>query len=159
MSRSRLLGCLMALCLVGGCATLHLRHRRGPVPVPPPPPDGYVIQGTSVVFVFDPARYDSVTASAPGERAALAGIRIESVNVVGGFNGWSRTAWLMSPDHRGSRTRFTLSHRLAEVGAASEYAFRFLVNDRWWVDPSARTWNRAPAGSTPGAYELVLKLE
>jgi hypothetical protein len=159
MTRSLRLGCVALLLLVSGCTVLHLRGRRARAVVPVTPPDGYVMRDVSIRFVFDPARYDSVTADSSGARAPLAGIRIESVNVAGGFNGWSRSAWLMTREYRGSGARFTLEHKLADVGAGNEYAFRFLVNGRWWVEPSARTWNRQSATSTPGGYELLLKLE
>ncbi len=158
MGRSLVLGCALAVLLGSGCAMLHLRPRHAPAAAPEVPPDGYLIKGSSVVFLFDPARYDSVT-DASGRRAGLAGIEVESVNVAGEFNRWSRTAWLMSPEQRGGRARFTLAHKLAEVGPAREYGFRFLVNGEWWVEPAARTWNRRPATSTPGGYELLLKLE
>jgi hypothetical protein len=159
MRRSLLLGCAVLAFLASGCAALHLRLGRAPPVVPETPPDGYVIKAPRVIFVFDPARYDSVTADSSGARAPLAEIRIESVHVAGDFNGWSRSAWLMTREHRGERSRFTLEHRLADVGTAQEYAFRFLVNRRWWVDPGPRTWNRRPERSGMGGYDLVLKLE
>jgi hypothetical protein len=159
MKRALRRGCVVLLLVVSGCAALHLRGRHAPSVVPVTPPDGYVMKEVRIRFVFDPARYDSVTADSGGTRAALAGIRIESINVAGDFNGWSRSAWLMTREHRGDRARFTLEHQLADLGAGNEYAFRFLVNGRWWVEPSARTSNRRPATSTPGGYELVLKLE
>jgi hypothetical protein len=159
MRRLLLLGCALLVLLASGCAALHLWSRRARTVVPETPPDGYVIKEPRVIFVFDPARYDSVTADSSGARAALAGTRIESVHVAGDFNGWSRSAWRMTREHPGERSRFTLEHRLAEVGTAREFAFRFLVNRRWWVVPGPRTWNRRPERSGLGGYDLVLKLE
>jgi len=156
MKRWTLVLCIVLGLAVPGCATLRGRARPAPAG---PPPEGYVIRGTKVTFVFDPAHYDSVTADSSGERAPLAGLRIRSVNVAGTFNGWSRSAWLMTRTDAGEGARYTLAHTLAEVGTGREYPFRFLVNDRWWVEPTERAWNRRPAEDGRAGYDLLLKLE
>jgi len=150
--------CLLPLLLVTGCAILHL-HRRAPAPAPPTPADGYVVRESRILFVFDPARYDSLADDSSGARVALAATNIETVHVAGDFNGWSRTAWKLTRDFRGVRARYALEHRLADLGAGREYAFRFLVNGRWWVIPGQRTWNRRPERSGMGGYDLLLTLE
>jgi hypothetical protein len=160
MRRSLLALCVLVALLGWSCATLQLlRGRRGPVVAPATPPDGYVIRELQVRFVFDPARYDSLADDSSGARVALAGTRIESVHVAGDFNHWSRSAWRMTPEYRGPRARYTLEHRLAEIGTAREYAFRFVVNGRWSVMPGPRTPNRRPERSGLGGYDLVLTLD
>lgn len=158
MKRALLL-CVALSLPATGCAVLtgHLARGRG-TPTGPQP-EGYVLRETKVAFVFEPARYDSVTADATGERAALAGMRVRSVNVVGDFTGWSRTAWLMSRWDAGPVVRFRLEHALADVGTGKEYAFRFLVNDRWWVEPRASAPNRRPAADGRAGYDFVLQLD
>ncbi len=159
MKRPLPLLCIALCLLLPGCATL-IAHLPGARAKPTaPPPDGYVLGNTRVAFVFEPARYDSVTADSTGQRAALAGLRVRSVNVVGDFNGWSRTAWLMSRTDRGVSMRFRLEHTLADVGTGREYAFRFLVNDRWWVEPRADAWNRRAAADGRAGWDFMLELE
>ncbi len=158
MTRALLL-CRVLSLLATGCAALTGRLVRARAAPTGPQPEGYVLRETKVAFLFEPGRYDSVTADSTGERAALAGLRVRSVNVVGDFNAWSRTAWLMSRVDNGDRPRYRLEHALADVGTGKEYAFRFLVNDRWWVEPRAAAPNRRPAAGGRSGYDFVLQLD
>ena len=81
-------------------------------------------------------------------------MEIESVVVAGGFNDWSRDAWVMES---AGGEEYEYRKPVSELGAPSEWQFKFVVNGIYWAEPLAGAANLVT--SDMGSRNLVLKLE
>ena len=118
---------------------------------------GYTIANGEVVFRFDPARYESVTRNDTGQWLGIGDVTIELVSVAGEFNNWSRDAWQMSRSADGS---YELRVDARDFAGRSEWAFKFVINALYWVEPPADALNKAPTGyhGANRSFNLLLRV-
>ena len=138
----------VGLLLVACCAT-----SGPPAGVPPAPRTyGYRLSGDLVIFELLPSQYRYVTSGSTGEWIPLEDLRLNRLALAGEFNQWSTEAWPMTR----SGPWWVAVRRRSEVGSGHSQ-FKFVVNDRFWVEPPEAAANRASV--TPGSRNANLVLE
>jgi hypothetical protein len=108
---------------------------------------GYRIAGDQVVFEFSPNAYTRVTDHHTGKTTNLTAMPIHSVQVAGTFNRWQMEDAAFKLIPTGQQTyalRIGLSRLALRSGATAE--FKFLVNQRWWVEPPDNAANTRSTG-------------
>jgi hypothetical protein len=131
---------LLAWCIVScGCA-------ESPAPEVGSPTDGaigYVLGEGEVVFRFDALDFDNVTRNDTGKWLPIGEVDIKIVSVAGDFNDWSREAWRMVKTEGGV---FELRKEMNVFADRSEWQFKFVINDFYWVEPPAGAQNSTAGG-------------
>ena len=102
---------------------------------------GYRIEGKDVVFEFDVRDYQK--ASLEGRKYALefAYLNIEEVAVSGEFNNWSKEGWKMK---QVGEYIYQLRKKLNNFDSKIEWQYKFVVNEKYWIEPPAEASNRVP---------------
>lgn len=100
---------------------------------------GYCIDGEDIVFTFNVTDYKKVTIDNTEVQLELGDINIRNVTVAGSFNKWSGKGWqLVKKDEY----VYELRKRVRDLNADSGASFKFLVNDKFWVEPPAFANNK-----------------
>lgn len=122
---------IVALCLAFACSTEPEHYA----------PHGYVIheKGDSVRFIFDRSMYKRVTRDDSPIWIEMDQINIKTVSVVGDMNSWDKTSMTMVEEPSGL---FELHYPAHALDTDSVYAFKFLINDFYWVEPTSSAPNR-----------------
>ncbi len=94
---------------------------------------GYRIEGDVVVFTFDPRDYYEATEDGTHDRLDFEDLEIYKVSVSGQFNNWSREGWVMK---KLDTNTFELRKKLADFTDEFSWEFKFIVNNRYWAEPS-----------------------
>lgn len=92
-----------------------------------------------VRFVFDKSNYNRVTTDDSPIWIEIDQVNIKTVSVVGDMNNWHKTSLTMTEEPNGS---FELLFPVDQLSPDSSYAFKFLINDYYWVEPGGETPNR-----------------
>jgi hypothetical protein len=116
---------------------------------------GYSLEPEKVVFVFDVGDYGYVTVGGSGEWLELGDIEIKSVALAGEFNDWSENAWPMDKDSEG---RHRLTKDVDTFRGQDEWQFKFVINERFWVEPPSDATNSVPTGLGNNSQNLVLRV-
>ena len=118
---------------------------------------GYALGKGEVVFRFDASDYDNVNRNDNGRWLLIGDVNIETVSVAGDFNGWSKEAWRMVESGGGV---FELRKDMGVFGDRSEWQFKFVINDFYWVEPPADAVNSTESGlySANRSANLVLSV-
>ena len=99
---------------------------------------GYSIEGEDIVFTFDVRDYDQVTVAGTEVTLELADIKLNKLEVAGTFNGWTGDGWRLD---RQDEYHFSLRKKVKELEATGSNEFKFLINERFWVEPPADATN------------------
>ena len=103
---------------------------------------GYRMEGDEVVFTFDVRDYKIVTDERSQQRMDFEDFDIENVVVSGAFNFWSRDAWKMK---KVSDSVYELRKKLSDFQDNFEWEFKFVINHKYWAEPTEDIRNIAPA--------------
>jgi len=104
---------------------------------------GYVLGEGEVVFRFDALDFDDVTRNDTGRWLPIGEVDIKTVSVAGDFNDWSKEAWYMVKAGDGV---FELRKDMNVFADRSEWQFKFVINDFYWVEPPANAQNSTAGG-------------
>lgn len=116
---------------------------------------GYAIEGSDVLFVFEPAHFD-MARHEDGRLTRVVEIGDPvRVQVAGAFNEWTRedAAWRM---HAVAPDRFELRKPLRLLGEQPEWAFKFLINGEYWVGAPAHAANREMVVADTATFNMLL---
>ncbi|WP_250432587.1 hypothetical protein [Hanstruepera flava] len=111
---------------------------------------GYKIDGDDIVFVFDTRDYEKATSDSSGSIKDFDDLKIEEVIVSGQFNNWTRDKWQMIKI--GDNT-FELRKKITDFSNESSWEFKFLINGKYWAEPTDKIANIVPA-KTPNGKPL-----
>jgi len=101
---------------------------------------GYSIDGADIVFTFNLSNYSEVTIDDTEVTLKIEDINIKNVAVAGTFNDWSVKGWILD---RQNEQVYELRKKVKDLNAASGAAFKFLINERFWVEPPEMAANRS----------------
>ncbi len=105
-----------------------------------PPYHAYFFEGDEVVFEFDLRYFEEATQDGNSKRVDFDDFQIYKVAVAGDFNDWSREDWRMEQVSPG---RYQLRKPIEAFNDAFRWEFKFIINGKYWAEPSARVRNRA----------------
>ncbi len=153
-------GALAAALVAGGFAAWWLLRApaREPALIAPNYDEGifgFATEGDSVVFIFEPARYDAARHD-NGRLVHTAEIGpISRVQVAGAFNDWSRDAaeWRLKPE---GPDRYALRKKWSKFKAHAEWPFKFYVNSEYWIGAPGRAANRERVVTDSATFNLLL---
>ncbi|GAA4272882.1 hypothetical protein GCM10022258_21760 [Aquimarina gracilis] len=117
---------------------------------------GYKIEGDMLVFVFDKRDYEQ--ASMASHLFDLEDLNIKNVVVSGEFNNWSKDKWSMIQI---DENRYELRKKLSDFTDEFSWEFKFVINNRYWAEPSRRDENAVRAfenGHKLPTYNLKMYL-
>jgi hypothetical protein len=116
-----------------------------------------IVKG-EVIFRFDSSLYTYITRNDNGKWLKIDEVTIDNVSVAGDFNDWSRDAWQMSQAADGV---YELRVDLRKFAKRNEWAFKFVVNGFFWVEPPEEALNKVPSGywGANRSYNLVLRIQ
>lgn len=115
---------------------------------------GYRIEKKEVVFEFDIREYELVTDERWGLQIEFADIDIQKIAVSGEFNNWSKDGWKM---YQVSEYVYQLRKKLKDFDAKINWEYKFVVNEKYWVEPPPQASNRTRVKPYSSRYQnLVL---
>ncbi|MDU8886854.1 glycogen-binding domain-containing protein [Yeosuana sp. MJ-SS3] len=117
---------------------------------------GYTIQGDSVVFTFDIRDYKFFTDEYSSERLEFDDLNLKSVAVSGEFNLWSRDKWKMK---QVDQFTYQLTKKISDFSDAFSWEFKFVINEKFWAEPTKNASNIAPAKDVKGENLYVYNLK
>ncbi len=101
---------------------------------------GYSIDGADIIFNFNLADYKEVTVNGSDVTLKIDDIKLRDIAVAGTFNDWSGKGWKLE---RVNEQVYELRKKVKDLNASSGTSFKFLINDRFWVEPPAFASNRS----------------
>ncbi|MEM6516604.1 MAG: hypothetical protein AAF688_10515 [Bacteroidota bacterium] len=107
-----------------------------------PIPTGYSIDGDDVVFRFNREDYDKYSDDTAWSITKFDNLDIKTVSVAGEFNNWSKTKWKMT---KIDKNTYELRKPLSKFEDEYSWAFKFVINDRYWAEPENNAPNLTPA--------------
>lgn len=99
---------------------------------------GYSIDGDEIVFSFDVRDYEKVTVAGTEVTLEIKDIKLNKLEVAGTFNGWTGDGWKLD---RSNDYFFSLRKKVSELDATSSNQFKFLINEKFWVEPPSHATN------------------
>ncbi|EAS20228.1 hypothetical protein BBFL7_01110 [Flavobacteria bacterium BBFL7] len=93
---------------------------------------GYCIDGEEIVFTFNVTDYKTVTIDNTEVELEIADINIKNVTVAGSFNKWSGKGWKLT---RKEKYVYELRKKIKDLNTDSGASFKFLINEKFWVEP------------------------
>ena len=102
---------------------------------------GYRIEGKEVVFEFDVRDYQKASLEGRHHELEFAYLNIQEVAVSGEFNEWSKEGWKMK---KVDEHIYQLRKKLNDFDSKVEWQYKFVVNEKYWVEPPAEASNRVP---------------
>ncbi|HMP76270.1 MAG TPA: protein kinase [Kiritimatiellia bacterium] len=150
----------LAVIAVGAAAAYWLARSEAPAPETILPrydegEFGYAIDGSDVVFLFEPGRY-TYARHEDGRLVPVADIGpLTRLQVAGAFNEWAResTEWRMREAGPG---RFELRKPLRLFKGRAEWPYKFLANGEYWIGAPAHAANREIVVTDSATFNLVL---
>lgn len=112
------------------------------------PIKGYKIDGDYIVFTFDKRDYTKATHHKTEELLDFNDFDIEKVVVAGNFNNWSRKRWKMN---KVDDNIYQLKKKVSDFNDDFNWEFKFVVNHKFWAEPSDNSANTTPAKNWWGA--------
>ncbi|ALM20660.1 hypothetical protein AAT17_05165 [Nonlabens sp. MIC269] len=100
---------------------------------------GYRIDGEDIVFKFDVRDYSMVTINDTQVKLDLSDINIKKVAVAGTFNKWAKNDWKLKNIKNGV---YELRKKIKYLNTDSGASFKFVINDKFWVEPPTIAPNR-----------------
>ncbi len=100
---------------------------------------GYKIQKGEVIFEFDVREYQKASREGYSHQLEFSDIEIEKIAVSGEFNDWSRDGWTM---HKVDEHIYQLRKKLKDFDGKFEWQYKFLVNEKYWVEPPPEAANK-----------------
>ncbi len=107
---------------------------------------GYLIDGDYIVFRFNKKDYLKATNDRTEERIDFKDLNVKEVFVAGSFNNWSRDQWKMK---KVSDSIYELRKKLTDLNEFTP-EFKFVVNQKYWAEPTDEAQNITPAKSYDG---------
>lgn len=103
---------------------------------------GYRMDGEEVVFTFTKNDYRKATKDNSSKKVRFEDLTIESVNVSGEFNNWSKTGWNLE---RVTENTYELRKHVSDFKDEFSWDFKYVINNEYWAEPSRQDPNIAPA--------------
>jgi 1,4-alpha-glucan branching enzyme len=119
---------------------------------------GYCIEGDEIVFTCDVRDYDRVTVENTKVNLEIDDINIKTVSLAGTFNSWSGKGWRLK---RRTEHIFELRKKVSDLEVASDGAFKFIINNKFWIEPPLSAANKVPVDVNDllgGIYNLKLDI-
>lgn len=117
---------------------------------------GYRIEGKEVVFEFDVRDYQKASMDGTHNQLEFAHLNIEQVAVSGEFNEWSKEGWKMT---QVEEHIYQLRKKLKEFDSKIEWQYKFVVNEKYWIEPPVEASNRVPVSNWDAKrHNFVLNL-
>ncbi|WP_418513409.1 glycogen-binding domain-containing protein [Corallibacter sp.] len=117
---------------------------------------GYKIEGDDVVFTFDIRDYKKFTNEHTQEQLDFNDFDIENVVVSGDFNLWSRDQWKMT---KINENIYQLRKNISDFTDEFSWEFKFVINNKYWAEPSKKATNLTPAVDENGRNLYVYNLK
>lgn len=108
---------------------------------------GYEIKGEDVYFIFNINDYPNIKADVDA---------VNDVFVSGEFNDWAKNQWKMT---KSNDSIFTLKKELSVFTSDFDWEFKFIVNSKYWAEPSEEFENIVDAVDYKGHRLMVYNLK
>ncbi|OYU96971.1 MAG: hypothetical protein CFE21_01395 [Bacteroidetes bacterium B1(2017)] len=117
---------------------------------------GYRLENQEVVFVFTPAEVSDYNTSY-GMWKKSSKVKINEVFVSGEFNDWQLNIPKFKMTQVGEVYEFRMPIDLTQ--SKTRYEFKFVVNGKYWAEPSSKYKNVCQSTDYPGPQNFYLELK
>lgn len=100
---------------------------------------GYRFEKDEIIFEFDIREYQLATTEGQAGYLEFSDFNIEKVVVAGDFNNWSKDGWKM---RKVNEYVYQLHKPLEEFKGKMEWQYKFVVNEKYWIEPPSKASNR-----------------